>query len=495
MHMIILLLLEFLLFFFIRLLPVWRFRHQGCDAYYFLLTAEIFRKKKKIPIVLPPYYLADIEEQWYPPGFSVFLGLLPEWIVQKYHWLINHILDFLNLLLLDCFIWAFHMGWRALLVANLVYIFTPTLTLEYRGLTSRSLGNLLFTLFMMAMWGTLMDVRWLPAALFVWLLILFTHKMTMQLGVVMGIVLSVVFKTWLPVIVVIGGIPLAIVLSKGYYWKILKGHWDIVSFWHKNLPCLGAHQVYDSPVYNPDRYAMKKKRSLTEDCLKLGKYYLLHNPFLILILFWFVFSAFGGIKFAELKDIGLKGETGIFLLAWSFVVFGWAAVTTLIPGFKALGEGYKYLKYSALPVSILVAACGLTCLVIGMVVATCLLFRSTRHLFKEAVLDKIDDDLNKMILWIERNPQVDRIGCINTHFADLVVYHCRRRVLWGTHHYWFNEKVVDFFPVLRKNIKKLNAQYDLRFWIINKSYVDPAALKFIKNSCVYETARYALYGI
>jgi len=481
---IILFISEIFLFFFIRLLPVWRFRHQGCDAYYFLLTAEIFRKKKKIPIVLPPYYLADIDEQWYPPGFSVFLGLLPEWIVQQYHWLINHILDFLNLLLLDCFIWAFHMGWRALLVANLVYIFTPTLTLEYRGLTSRSLGNLLFTLFMMAMWGTLTDIRWLPAALFVWLLILFTHKMTMQLGIVMGIVLSVVFKTWLPVIVVIGGIPLAIVLSMGYYWKILKGHWDIVSFWHKNLPWLGAHQVKHSPIYgNPQDYINEKKGFIIH--VKLVLRGLLHNPFVILLLSFFP------LNLAQLNH----GFYRVFLIVWITVTVIWFFLTTLIPGIKSFGEGYKYIKYMAWPIACLSVYVPSAYLSVGLVLSLIVIYIGVVRTLKGDIAFKIDPDFEDCIQWIKKHDKINRIGCINSHLADPIAYFCCRQVLWGTHHYYFNEKVIDFFPVLRKSIEELGRKYDLRYWLINTNYTNTNDIGLYEKQCIYKSGSYELFKI
>ena len=56
---------------------------------------EDTKENKKLPITLPGNYIAEYNEQWYPPLFSIILALVPYKWLHSYHWAINHILDFL----------------------------------------------------------------------------------------------------------------------------------------------------------------------------------------------------------------------------------------------------------------------------------------------------------------------------------------------------------------------------------------------------------------
>ena len=73
-----------------------RKKDQGVDSWYYLSCVREFKKSKKIPIKLPNYLL-DIEEQWYPPGFSIFLSIFPFNLLKKYQSLIGPLIDSLQL--------------------------------------------------------------------------------------------------------------------------------------------------------------------------------------------------------------------------------------------------------------------------------------------------------------------------------------------------------------------------------------------------------------
>ena len=491
LKILILFFVELMLFFLVRLSLVWKHRYQGCDAYYFLLTAEIFKKNKKIPITLPPYYLADIEEQWYPPGFSIFLGLLPSQLLKKYHWLINSMLDFINLVTLNIILWYLNCSLENIFISNLIYIFTPTLTLEYRGLTSRSLANLLFTWFMVSLFFGLNDGFLVLVAIFFWIIILLTHKLTVQLGIVMGMMLSIILKTWTPIIVIFSGIFLTIIFSKGYYLKIVKHHWDIVSFWHKNLKFQGAHQVYHSPIYgNPESY--KIHSSLSIQILKLFKQLLGHNPFVLFLIVSFWENPNVDFKITSFDLVNFK----VFCQIWGIVVVVWCIFTTLVPYFKALGEGYKYLKYSVFPMSVLGIFMSKHLIILGSILALVgLLTKNIENQKPRYNKGQLEEALKQCIEWIRKHEEIDYIGCISCHLCDPIVYFCRRKVLWGTHHYCFNEKVIDFFPVLRKSLKELSEKYRLKYWLIDVSYVDPEYLGFSENSCVFKNSKYWLVKV
>ena len=137
------------LFFVFRLTPIWRVKERGCDAFYFLITAKAFRQNRKIPIVTPDIYLLELNEQWYPPLFSILLGLLPSRWVESRYWLFNHLLDAMVLLLLVAWVENGYGPYMALL-AGTAYASSPYLIDEYASMTSRPLATLQLVLFLLA---------------------------------------------------------------------------------------------------------------------------------------------------------------------------------------------------------------------------------------------------------------------------------------------------------------------------------------------------------
>jgi len=484
----------------IRLVSIWPYRHQGTDAYYFLLSVEAFKEQKRIPVKLPPYYLADIEEQWYPPGFTVFLSLFPDKILRRYYWIINSIVDFANLLLLDVLLYLNGVPFSVLLTANMFYIFIPVFNIEYFNLNSRPLGNLFFSLFIIAMFAfmhmqglslggvVLFFLLWIA-----WILILLTHKLTMQCALFVSIVLSVVSRSFVPLLIVLGGIPFCVILTRGFYWKVLKGHGDILKFWDRHIDFLGAHQVYDSPIYGEERYQeiiQKKTKVFLRSIPDKLRQLLFYNPFIYFVLYVCFFNN-------DLISSGFQKYLVIIVCS----VLSWSVLTTFIPFLRFLGEGYKYLKYSGLPSAALIATVFPQLTGGERTAIFCLFILSLASMIKAAYnrwkksanISLISGDFKDLLDYLKAHKDIDDIGCMSLHMSDAVVYFSRKRVLWGTHHYLFNEKVVKFFPVLRKTREDISKEFQLKYWCINKDYVEPECLGFNEKDIEVTFGTYSLY--
>ena len=74
--------------FYLRIKPRLLQKDFGIDSWYFLLYAEEFRKTRRIPVKLP-YFMLDLEEQWYPPGLAIFLSFFPQSFLEKFNTLIE----------------------------------------------------------------------------------------------------------------------------------------------------------------------------------------------------------------------------------------------------------------------------------------------------------------------------------------------------------------------------------------------------------------------
>jgi len=500
----------------LRLAPIWRQRHRGVDAYYFLLTAEEFKKQKRIPIKLPSYYLLDIEEQWYPPGFSVFLGLLPQRFLYRFYWLISPILDACNLVVLLIFTYLLTSSLNILFLAGIVYALTPILMTESTTLTSRPLGNFFFTgeMLSFAFYYQQNSILFLILAMIFGFLIFATHKVSMQLLCFFCIGLAIVFRSVTPLLILMSIFVLSLVIFRGYFFKILKGYYDILVFWHRNWNYLGAHQVYGSPIYlknenakeddlpplekNTAERAFSYLKKVKSSILRKNKalYFFLiglagksSNPFVMLFLL-------GGFRlfttFTPLDKV---------IFFWAFLAFVWMLLTTFVPYLRLFGEGYKYMRMTAFPASYIISLyfiqgdLSLFELVLVLIVFLFSIGRWFLTYRQFSRMELISEDVMRMFEYIKNHEEIDYIACFNVNLADSLVYHCRRRVLWGTHHDSFNTKVVDFYPVLRKPLKWFEEKYGIKYVLIDTDYVKPQDVELEEKQIAWKSGKYTLYKL
>ncbi len=95
-------LMFFLIILLLALLSFWvRFRALrinpglGVDNWYWLLCIEDVKRYHRIPARLP-YFMLEIEEQWYPPLYSFFMSLFPTEILKRHGGKIAQLMDLLN---------------------------------------------------------------------------------------------------------------------------------------------------------------------------------------------------------------------------------------------------------------------------------------------------------------------------------------------------------------------------------------------------------------
>lgn len=481
----------------VRIVPIWSQRYRGSDAYYFLLTAEYLREQKKLPLVLPDYYLLDIQEQWYPPGFSVFLALIPESILKKYHWLVSPVLDLINLTLLLILVGSVTGSGLAVLIAGATYVFTLTLLLEGINLNSRFLGNLQITIALVSLDLFLKYQQYwlLGLCLLAVALILFTHKMAFQFFWVLAGLASIAYASWLPVSLLLATMFLAFLISGGYYFKILRSHCDIVSFWNKYWSALGAHQVYDSLLYRQEQKTglQKNMRLANLDFWPGMKFLIVHQPFIAPLLM-LLGGQYSGI---------LSSGSGLYAL-WFMSGIVAFLLTTYVNKLKLFGEGYKYLKFTAFPGAFLLGTAlyraesgtsRLLLIIWAAVIAAIIviLIYKYRHGWFERDDSALNKDSQEMIDFLRSHPELDNILCLPTNICDAIVYHARKHVLWGTHHYLFNERVQDFYPLLKYPLEFYVNKYKIQCFVINKSYADPKDLGL--SSPLAEFGVWAVYNV
>jgi hypothetical protein len=462
----------FILSLFIRLSIIWSHKDRGCDAYYFLMSSEEYRKNHKLPIVLPEIYTLEEREQWYPPGFSVFLGLLPERIVKKYYWAITPLID--SMLACAAFALGYTAGgfWIGMLV-GVAYSINSASIPDTTSLNARHLGAYLFTATMLSLlWAH--SEFWFPFSLFLVssVLLLFTHKLSSQLLYFVLPFMSVVTGEWFYVMALLAAVSLSLVVNYKMMLKIWKGQYDILAFWARNWKLLGAHAIYGSTMYEKkDKDTRRVHIGGIKGIIKSVSYLGL-NTFILPALF---------VIPMHLSDFD-KG-----MVWWVLGTYVWATATQLIPRLRFLGEGYRYLKLAAIPTcyvaalpliygqeSVLYYAALIVAMIAAIVViAKLFVFMTDKEGTTIPFLD--DKSLLNIIEYIKMQTDVT-VLCIPDSLGDAVGYYTKKHVLRGTHNVPF-KRVAPFFPVYKLPVEYLIKWYGVTHVIVGKGYADSTELQ------------------
>jgi hypothetical protein len=482
----------FAIAFSLRVMPLWKYRNRGVDAYYYLLCVEEFKKKKRIPIVLPPYFRLENQEQWYPPGFAIFLSLFPKRLLEKYYWAISPIVECLIIAVLYAVVYIVTGNIWIALLGGLLYSIHLTSLWESFALTSRQLGSLLLVIVLLSLFGYINYNNYFLLAVFLLagFFLLMTHKMSTQLLWFALPLMSLVF--WDPVYI-LGGIAIMVltfILSGGFYVKVLRAHYDILSFWNRNWRNLGAHQVNSSPVYGDEarhdanRFFKKGPNDLLRHFRSLG----IINFFVVMLIFPLIF--YPQLSFFDQQ-----------MLWWVILTYILAALTLFVPQLRFFGEGTKYLKMAVLPVLYLTAVTlsykwDINYYYYPLLVVCILVTIYVDYRFKQYVernkFSPEDSDFKQIVAFFANEGGTGVIGCIPCGMADAIAYYCRRSVLWGTHSYGFRQ-AEPFFPVLRKPLEFFIAEYGISHLVIDSDYVSPETLRLSPANRVFVASTYEIY--
>lgn len=442
----------------------------GVDTWYFLNYAEGFRKQRKLPVHLKNYLL-DIEEQWYPPLTAFIVSLLPQRISDKFHWIISAIADSLQAILLYIFCFFLTKRLDIALFAFLLYCASTINASLATNLNARPFASLVLILVMISLYNYTLNPIFLSLCVFILLgvLLLHTHKMASQQFLFFAVGFFVLTGDFFYLYTVVLIFICALILSRGFYLKILKNNIQIVRFWSKNLPYLLKHQVYESPLYRDKDKAARVGVSGVKSRKFMFFLARVHLAALILIVIIFWLSKRNDVHIAKLW----------FFFFWVFINFFTVISTTYLPLLKYIGEGFLYLNYGVFPISLLVAY-GCVALipnklnaylllgvlvVLGFIIQVFTLSRQNKN-----TSSYVDQEL-KDIFAMLKNSVKDNVMCLPVSKAEPLAYFTGKKVLWGGHGSGW-DALNDFFPIIRVPIDQLIAQYQVSFVLVDKRFID-----------------------
>lgn len=453
--------------FWLRVRPRLWLREFGVDTWYYLTAAEARRAQPRGWLRLP-YFLLDIPEQWYPPLLTRLLSWLPQRSLERWQWLISPFIDTAQLAITYAVTYALTGHVAAAVVAGLVYATFPLLVTQHSTLNSRALGSICLTLTMLALW------RWSASGGWWWavavtaggVVVLHAHKLATQQLLFLLVGLAMLRADWRYAgwLVAIGAA--ALVVSRGRYRKILRGHLEILRFWRRQLPWLGAHLIYDSSLH----------RDPVKSSAKRGVSGLRGSRIFSLLAYAHGAMVAGVVGSAVWWS---RGAADPFLIGWALIGFATVAVISWLQPVRFLGEGFRYAMYLACPASILIGQWAISpalpvALRMGIVVAVvavgCAVSLFLQGAQRHSALAAADGGFNEAVEWLRAAPR-DGVICLPATRADAVAYRARKRVLWGAHSSGY-DRLVEFFPVLRRPLDELAARYRTSYLVVDRRYVD-----------------------
>jgi len=439
----------------IRIAFIFRATGAGVDDYYWQQVAKGFRQSRQLPLKLPGKYLMEGERQFYPPLYGLLLSFLPS---QLSHWggFTALLLELGTLGVLT--VWLVFSGLGDEISLTIVisgYLLAPVLVAYNSQLNSRLLGQLFLVVWVLALHSEAVLVNemiGLGIASLAFAMILLSHKMTLQLALILLIPLCLTKGHLTPALTVfVGGALAVIMVGPKFLIGQIRAHSDILRFWHIHWPFLGCHPLNHSPIYgNPDeRYNQTYHGQGLDGIIRHFKLVISYVPAV-----W---------PLAIIVACGYS-ESPAWVLVWLIITYLWALGTLFVPAFRCLGGGHLYL-YNAVPPTVLLWAYTYKSqsqlMEIGLYIA--LAFTLLVLMLAWRVVGNrprtMDDDLRVLFEQFKDKPKMN-MAVLPIQVAEPVACLTQHAVLWGAHGLGFT-KLEGWFPVIMIKLSEIFSKWKI----------------------------------
>jgi len=286
----------------------------GKDSFYHLIVARYVRKEKKLPETIDSFVFK--EDYNYPPLLHLILSLFNEKYDQKLQF-ITPIFDIVTgLVIFGCFYYLFNYSVALLILV--IYILTPITLDNSISLSPRGIANTFFvgSLLSLLLYLTSYNLIFLLLAVFLASLVYITHRLTTQALWFVLISLTIFLHSIYPLLVLFLAIILAIVITKGFYIKSLKGHYTFIKLMYKSV--IDPKKLDEVKAKIPNPIIM-----------------FFNMPYLICLPLFFIVTLSNNIEYK--------------------FIFIWGLSVTFIAIFWFLGEGYRHIYLAVVPYAVYIS--------------------------------------------------------------------------------------------------------------------------------------------
>jgi hypothetical protein len=307
-------------------LPAIILKTSGIDVWRWLLYAEITKKNNHLPPKYINSYIINARYS-YPPLFHIILSFIPSQLINKYSHFIAPLISAFENLLITYFIYFLSGDLFLSLISTILYVSTSSNIIENTSLNTRNFGQFLFCLFYICLYYYSLNfiISYFLIVLTI-VIILLSHRFTTQVITFIIIAFSIYHKDLFILFLLILSIILTIFLTKGFYLIILKAHINQVS-------------TYVILYF-------KNKNSVTINYKSLLSIF---SRNLFIFLFFY-------LNFSKNENLTFVFENNDFLVFTIYFIIIISIITTYVKPLRSIGEGYRYIGYLNLPLSVFICS-------------------------------------------------------------------------------------------------------------------------------------------
>ena len=447
-YFFILIAVFFLIF---RLWVLFKTNKFSVDQNFWLLYRLKAREQKRIPPNIDNYIL-DVK-QWYPPIFGWIIKNLPKKIILKPEIFVI-VLNVIRLGIAGFFVLFGLQKISPLMwiIISLIFLSAPILSYYENQINSRVFGAITLDLIVL-FWSIFFETNFSVYLFIIFaltIILMFSHKMSLQLYICIIIGISFYQTSLIPIILSL--ISLIISLLFLGYSKYLRAHIEIVKFWQRNCFKLGSHQFYESELYGSKDFIYKNRIHGGGFKTFKKKFTLLLAMFPMIII-WVV-------------NFELNFLSVIIITTLVFIL-----ITTFVKYFYSLGYGlyYEYNLVSFVCFYFVINPFQFSKLNLFFFIFSLILsFLSIMVFIKRKNNINTNLCLNEVIQFL-KNSKLDRLLIFPFQLPDEIAYKTNKKVFWGAHGLGFLW-IENYFPVMKVKIEEVISDWNLGAIILEKKY-------------------------
>jgi len=482
--------------------PRWFNRYFGVDNWRTLAIADHLRRGKPLGRYHEARFLIPGVSD-YPPAFRYLIAAFPKGLIERYEWAVAPAIDACHSL------WLFFVGWSVThnlavaVAAQIVQMTSPLVMMENSSMTTRPLASLLFSL-------AFFPLICLPPAyqspvlvgigLVFLTLVLLTHRLTVQALWILVLVFSVWDRSVFWVSIYLATTLLAVLVSRGFYWTILRGQFAMFEYWRRNLPFRYAHQVRGLPSAGPQRDPDALMR-LNQWIMRRGAFVAVPaaNPATLLLPLagWWLARHPGPLG-------GLDELLAQRLIVWGIALLVAGMLIRQVPALRMIGDGERYLDAAVLPTALVVAALWTEAwqrpvpwlaAVIGATIVAALgaAIYLQYHVVVKDVKCSIRPALWTILNYLKTSvSEGTTVAAIPIHLIPTVEYFTACRVLSTDSSPAHIEHLGQLYPFIRKPVPALLAEYGVQYLVLNEAYARLDEVGFPRDAVVCQAGSFVL---
>ncbi len=370
-----------------------------------------------------------------------------------------------------------------------MYSLIPIIPIENSYLTPRSLGYLNFTLafYPLLLFHINNNPLLLLISLFFTSTLFLTHRFALQSFILISLFFSLIDHSYIYLLNLVLGFIIVLILTKGFYLRVAKGHLYNIYFWVVNYKFRFAHQIY----------GLKSAKRMDW----VGKIYSLLSSLSPIFLFAINIWAFSAILYLILylqksSDFPINA-TYLKMSLWIIFFYVFGSIVLKIKRLIPIGEGHRYMEMASVPSVVLSSVLffyflkeyGIVTVLVMIVLLTGNLLVILFFQIKGIITDKnrsLTQDLRKAYRFINSLKGTPRIICIPHQITTMTVYNTKADVLVNADNPGLM-KIQEVYPILKKPISFLQKKYSLDYLLLRESFAKLEDLKLSKPNIVFRS--------